>query len=77
VWTRDTGGNLRKVRQCKYGCGKLIFWDDTVKEKMKFVEEGSRILHTYPRCADLLQRQGKSLDVFAKEKKEKQEDVVK
>lgn len=49
------------ANQCKYGCGKLIFWDNNIQGKIKFRETDTGLLHDYPRCAKLLKEQGKVL----------------
>lgn len=60
----------KKLKPCPNGCGKTIFWDPEVSGKRKFVETSTRILHTLGRCQNLLEQQGKSLDVFALENNE-------
>lgn len=55
------------IKPCKYGCGKRIYWDDSIKDsKIKYVEEDTKQLHNYPRCADLLRQLGKSTEVLSK-----------
>lgn len=50
---------------CIYGCGKMVYWDDSiVNKKLKWVESDTGILHSYPRCADLLKEQGKDVNVL-------------
>jgi hypothetical protein len=49
-------------RPCKYGCGKNIVFSDKVG-KPPFVEVDSGEHHTYKRCADLLNAQGKNPDL--------------
>lgn len=57
-------------KPCRY-CGTYIYWDENIQNaRIKYVEEGSQILHTHHRCAELVRRQGKSLDVFSQEKEE-------
>lgn len=50
------------IQECKYGCGKKIYWNPNIKiSKIKFMEFDTGILHDYPRCAQLLKQQGKDL----------------
>ncbi|MDR4490842.1 MAG: hypothetical protein R2685_08065 [Candidatus Nitrosocosmicus sp.] len=57
------------VKLCKYGCGKYVYWNESIKGKLKWVEYDSgslNIIHNYPRCADLLKEQGKDLSILKK-----------
>lgn len=49
------------TKKCVYGCGKTVYWDNNRAGKLKWVEVDSKILHDYPRCAELLKQQGKVL----------------
>lgn len=40
-------------RQCKYGCGRTIVYDNTLPSP-PYREVDTGIHHTYKRCADLL-----------------------
>lgn len=56
-----------KIKPCKYGCGKMVFWDNTIKDKnIKYRETDTGQLHDYPRCADLLKEQNKDLSILKK-----------
>ena len=55
------------TKPCKYGCGKKVFWNNDFKDsKIKWCEEDTGLLHSYPRCADLLKEQGKNTEVLKK-----------
>ena len=41
-----------KNRVCKYGCGKMLYWDDSIESKNKFVEVETKQLHTFLRCSN-------------------------
>ncbi len=51
-----------ETKPCKYGCGEVIYWDNTILGfKPKWRETGSGKRHDYKRCAELLKEQGKKL----------------
>jgi hypothetical protein len=57
----------KKMKKCRYGCGKMVFWDDSINDKkIKYRETDTGDLHDYPRCADLLKEQGKDLSILKK-----------
>lgn len=55
---------VKSKKLCKYGCGKMVWWDDTIAAKIKWRELDTGVAHNYPRCADLLKEQNKDLGVL-------------
>lgn len=48
------------TKPCRYGCGAQLEWRQTNEEtKGKFYETGTNIWHSFPRCKELLTKQGK------------------
>lgn len=54
------------LKYCKYHCGTLVFWDDTIQGKLRWREPDGVTIHDYPRCAELLKQQGKDVSVLKK-----------
>jgi hypothetical protein len=46
------------VKDCKYGCGKTIFYDE---KEQKWLETDTEKHHSYPRCKSTLTKQGKEV----------------
>lgn len=53
-------------KECKYGCGKMVYWDNNLDGKLKWREVDGGAIHSYPRCADILKSQNKDLRVLKK-----------
>lgn len=48
------------VKPCRYGCGKKLEWrQENDETKGRFYETNSDIFHSYKRCKELLEEQGK------------------
>jgi len=46
------------MKLCRYGCGTELEWSDA---RRKFVEKGTNTWHSYPRCKNLLLKQGRQV----------------
>lgn len=54
------------AKDCRYGCGTKVFWNEDIPGKLKWCEVNTGLKHDYPRCADLLKTQGKDVGVLKK-----------
>lgn len=44
------------AKLCKYGCKTMIYWDDSVAERNKFVESETKLAHTFRRCSEMIKK---------------------
>ena len=54
------------TKKCRYGCGKVVYWDNNRSEKIRWVEVDTEppTFHDFKRCAQLLKEQNKDVGVL-------------